>query len=809
MNIWYPIQIFITSSNIFVIKLLLNGFRINYMLSVYAWIEFNFQDIQIAVVNQERYAATDGTDNIIVWQKKENVSDLISIIISPISVKDIKWVRNTPNLAIIGDEQCLIWDVYENKKLSFFKIRDRINYIIRLNNKLYVYSGGSIKEIGGKKIVVDFSWIYDNRIYYKISSGVFVLNGERLFNKKIDNVRKQIIRQNDTELNGEIVIYGEFRRTPRLQLPPGMRQYLVHNSILIIYLLDKLIVYQSPDFFITTNRKKNPNGAIVSFDGYGVLYREKDFYTISNQGGEMICTEKILSRSLADHIKQENIFFSNAPSFLFAGRINQRLSRINVAEGFFMIADGSNHTLFDMFDNTCIDFPVTRYKKNTFVLLEENKRYLLEWDAGGSPPLGMLKKRELNNSTEILYNQEKHVKVEEDDFLSKRDNLSNLIVREWHSVLIDIKYGGTTVDQIRLSLSSLYYFIEYWSKLELITELTYDNYPEDSNRMIYGDLEVDGHNFYGIAPMWARVDNFVATVSYDGRCYLWSIGNNIPLLSFELGVPLLVKISPNKRFIAGVSLYSDDYDFHTKTGKTISALSPMIRLVVYDRERDEYHRKELPFVTHLIDDLLSIEMEEEGIVFKFPSYIDLEHAVSYIFTDKFHRYNPSKYKRYWMTHSTNTKSIQDKQGVEFPVDPHPEIRRELHFRPFKVYERAIVNKKDDIAVIVGIIEDTHDQISEVDLYSYHDALKLSVPYARERMVDVYFKYVGDIVNDRFIAFSKLDKIPKMIKYQCDHVGKRFELLLKNIIKDNAVHNVNGIAYQSTGSMRKVLARYIS
>lgn len=782
-------------------------------LSVYGWIRFNFEKIQIAVTSNDIFAVTDDSNNVLVWQEKSNICDLISIIISPVVIKDLKWVVNSHDLAIISDSRLLIWDVYENKQLSSYKIKDHVQYLVMLNKVVYIYTGSEIKILGEKESFqteVNFSWIHNFQLFFHTKTGIFSLNREKVeVEKREVNIKKQLIRQNKIEFDGQTITYGDFRRTPTLRIPRGLQHYFNHIPLIIIYILDGIIIYHSRSFVIVTTRTRNPYGYVLLEHGRGLISQENSFLTINSDFGDIICNQNMLRRPLTSHIKVKPPFFSNAPSYLFAGTIDTQLSRIKVQDGYLWLSDGTHHHLYDIFTNTVADFFNTQYKKDTFVLLESDKRYFLEWNHGTSPPLGILQKRALDNSIHILYNREKHQHVPEKDFMDRNEETdqTKLIIPEWHSVNIAVVYKGDVVYNQYLSLSSIYYMVNLWSMDEYATKLQYENYTEKEDRLLFGDLELDGQVFYGIAPIWTVQDEIVVTVSIDKNCYVWEKGNEIPLHSFFLGLPILLKISKNKRYIAGIALYSDEYPFKTKQGETCSAYHPMIRIVVLDRQNGKVEKRELPFATRVIDDILDIEMDDIGVVFKIPSFIDLHVPITYSYTTKFQRFNPSNYKRYWMTHSTNTKLLQKKIGEEYPIDPHPEIRRELHFRPFQIFEGALVRKSDDLALLVAIQEETHPQVSEDDKYSFHDSLKLAVYYPNGRFVDIHFKYLGDVANNKHIVFEKLDEIPRYLQYRYAYKNPRFKELLRQIIRENAVHTKYGIAFQSTQNINTTLTRY--
>ncbi|MCY3414280.1 MAG: hypothetical protein INQ03_21725 [Candidatus Heimdallarchaeota archaeon] len=766
-------------------------------MELFSWIAFYYREIRIATVDKNRYAVTDNSNNILVWEKTGDTAELICITISPITINQLHWVRGTKDLAIISEKNIYIWDIEQNKKKDSITIPSPvrcINYIEE--NYLIYYENNELHH--GKKVItnVDLIWFMEDELLYHKDGETRFLNDLPVeIDKRESNALKTLQRRNKLDIEPIVHIYGQFRRIPNLSIPVGMHKYLDNCKVLVIFVFEEYIIYQAPDLVIVTTKEKR-NYGIFKQGSFGYLDIQDEFFVLRSVFNELLINETLMCKPVRDLVIETDFNIHNAPGYIYLERPYLRYTRLESSNGYMMLAtrDG-NHYLYDTFEDKQNLLTNTGYKKNTHVFIDKHREYLLEWQAGSTPPRGVLTKRDMYNNLEIIYEFSKVKPISKEQLMDPDFNHPrlNLVIPAWRSVEMNIKYGGKTQATVEISLSSLYYYIHQWSSSELAALLQYEKFPEKENILVYGDLILDDMQYYGIAPLWSADDNFIVTCSFDMNCYIWKRGENIPMASFLSGVPVLLEIVDG-RYVACVNLYTNNYSFQSRDRDEVNANYPMARISVFDISKDTLHQVEIPINTHIKDENMEI-MVENGIWFFIPNYIDNDEPMVYHFTDKLSRKNPSEYSRYWMTHTSHTKLWEEKPGDEFPIDPHPEIRRELHFRPFAIFERELVRKTDDLAVIAAHNIISYPQISNHPLYDHRETVEFLLPYPRNRKIMTNIR-LSDSMKDRVhLEMKSAKNLPRYFKHKISR-DQRMKVLVQRIIDEQSVHNLHGISYRS-------------
>lgn len=771
---------------------------------LYSWIRFDLLGIKKASIRQNLFATTDG-GNILVWEKNDKVFDIVSIIISPLEkVLNVKWVMNSQDLAIIGEGVCIFWDVFENEEISRSNETEEIISIFKLDKKYKIfYKDQSSTEKG-----ILLSWVKNNDLFTYDGETVrnLSLGSEYVMEKEDLAYQKRFQKQNKVD-DILVITAKESARAPNFRIPSGLVKYIRGASILIIHAYKKHIIYQTPKHTIITDRSKQPRGVVME-KGFVV---DDEMLSIQLSQEEVICEGKIVRILLTDYIlNSSKLHFSNAPQYIFVHTSNIDFVRISNEAGYMIVNEGVNHRLIDLFKDESMILRDSRFHRDVHLVIEEEKEFLLEWLYGPVPPEGELRFRDiLEGRIELLYNYQKEEKLTEQEFLnpSHYTELTKLVIPGWHSVNLSIKYNNEIQYDQKIPLSWLYFLIQRMSNSKAAELLSYGEIKEEEHNIIlFGDLQIDEKTFYGIAPIWDKKNGLLAVVSIDKRCYLWDIKKQLPINSFEIQFPIILEFSKNNDYIMAMSTYIKEMRFITREGSHFRAEYPYLQLLVYDINSGHTHKKDIAFTTHFEDETFEILEEEGKIFFTFPHYLDINNNITYEYKNGgFSKINKSKIKRYWQTHSTNTKLRQNKKGAEYKIDQHPEIRRDVHLGPFIIYNYELVRRSDDKTIISALKHDFHAQVSPADQHSFDDASKLLLPFSYNRWLEVFIKKNKRIKGRNLIQMEKMDNLPETITHEIEGTG-RIHLLMEKILKSGAYHGPNGIAFQSSKSIDKELKR---
>ncbi|MFV2014466.1 MAG: hypothetical protein ACC656_03480, partial [Candidatus Heimdallarchaeota archaeon] len=281
--------------------------------------------------------------------------------------------------------------------------------------------------------------------------------------------------------------------------------------------------------------------------------------------------------------------------------------------------------------------------------------------------------------------------------------------------------------------------------------------------------------------------------------------------SFRIGLPYIIKISPSGRFLlimnfgmTELQIESEDIEDH------IISEYPNISITIFDTAKNKKFSRSYKFPTHLKSSAISyqLEHEEKFLRVQFPSYIDKGSLVTVTFDTMNYKFD-IKYENskiiFKDTHSYQGSLSQIKEGLEFPLEPHPEIKREYHHHTSEIHDLTMYRKKDNL-VIASALKNTETiaQISTEEIFLHKTKISLDMPFYGGKMRPIYIdsEYKNLTKEAKLIKLYRDQSLPnyyiQSLTYKNKNKAylKRLSVFLKDIITSNQVHSDNGIAFYS-------------
>ncbi|MHA2250883.1 MAG: hypothetical protein ACXAD7_11005, partial [Candidatus Kariarchaeaceae archaeon] len=501
-----------------------------------------------------------------------------------------------------------------------------------------------------------------------------------------------------------------------------------------------------------------------------------------------------------------------------------------------------DHFFIDLFENNGVIFSDTFQNIITTVYVNENGKSVVEWLPGSRYPEGTLIQREINNpdNKNILYDLSELPRSKSENFelgtskqvsftqdqLQEIDASFPLIIPSWSHVELFVHYHGEHYSQ-SLSISTINLLFNSWSESKHATKLEYQHDLSPSHAFIqFGDLKFTYKGkdlvFEGIAPIWQFDEKLglLVTVSVDAHAYIWNLkeDNCLPIGNFKINIPHSIEISPDGRMIAAISFSISEAKMlgRTPTSEStstpsIKTLYPLINLYIYNVHKQKRYKRSIRFPTHLnrLKTTISINFQEDAIVFSFPSFLDLDNYSTMIFdlySNKFSKQSVSSISRYWKSHSKNSPVNQLSKGEEYPIEPHPEIKREYSQRPFYLLDKDLIRKSDQILIASAeVAPQIIPQLSTSEIYTLKDTSEIRLPFSPNRNKPIYlstddsklFQIKTYLKLPRLKHFPVFHTIPIVLGGKSIGYLQRLKRFIQRIIDDECIHNENGIAFRKS------------
>lgn len=835
---------------------------------LYNWIKFNFSEkLSITQSRTGLFAVTNSSNNIIIWkQENQNYTEatgtLISIIVNQFEgIKQIKWLFNKDKLLINDQLKCYIWDPVENLPIETIEAQDDVlfcrefdeGYIIAFENgSLFCFGKGYEKRTPVSNGLI---WNRENSIVVYPFEFTFQ-DGELThlnlkMNRRDKQLRKSFRENNPIPKNCQFFVEKNLDDFLQPELPEHVIYRFEKAKLIYIKIFQNYTIFSTKTFTLIMS-KINDQVNFLPLDTEKSIFQEilSDDpslirYTANAEKKIAWINDQLVINSIGNSIINGNINLENIPIYLQVN-MNQEMkyARADFLSGFLWIPDyNEDHVFLDLMKGTGIIIPNTIYNTNSHLFVDKNSKFLLEWLPSNRYPEGKLILHETESEaivSTILYDISNLPKGKSNNFQTSRikqaeltegeiseiDQAYPLIIPSWSYIKLFIFYNGFNSYQF-ISNSCLYLLLTAWSKSENAAVLSYSqDDPDDHAFVKFGDLEIvykkKKFNFQGIAPLWEFDPELgiLVTVSTDRRAYVWDLtsADQIPFADFKTNLPFSIKLAPNGKYIAVISFIMKKTAMQGKPNlnreipvKTLVTDYPIIECIVFDMNLKKKFIKRFRFPTHLIrtNTEIQTQYEKEKIIITFPSFINIEDQVicTYSITDrKFRSLSKSNVKRYWQTHSKNSPFDQLGKGEEFPIDPHPEIKRETALRPFYLMGKNLVRKKDYTIISSGEVEGVQQpQISTNKFYSLENTKMLEMPFYKDKLREIHISTKNSkmIENINFIRLKKIEKLPLystvelVFSTENKLLLKRMEELIKKVIANRCLHNKYGLAFKST------------
>ncbi|MHA2090098.1 MAG: hypothetical protein ACW98K_04500 [Candidatus Kariarchaeaceae archaeon] len=825
---------------------------------LYSWIKFDFFDITNSTISRTRLVAmSDSSNSIVIWNYNEDnqTGALVAIIVDQFtSIEQLRWVHNTDVLLVKHEQTCTLWDPYENISIMSINCQEPIIFAKEFDEGyLIVLQTGSIEVFGkgyNKKIPSNrgFIWFRENSIVvypFEYSFEDSELVHFNLDMERDDKRARRLFRsENAIDNNCKVFIKSDIEEFSSFEIPESYLFRFEQARYINIEVFTNFIIFSTDSFsLLKGGQDKSPSFLPIQYQRAIYVEDNVDYIwrlTGLDESRISMKNSQLLVEPLVDALADNKITFENIP-FYFNADMDPDMKHTlgDMDLGFLWIPQTeSSHLFLDLFQGTEIVFPETHFKSNLHLFIEPDGQTIFEWLPGKRYPEGLLSQRSIDMEDRnpiILYDVSNLPPSKSSDFESssiptdvESDASSEdpfpLIIPAWTKVILDLEYSDLK-RRVILSRSELFLVLDSWSQLQNPVALLYpDNEITSKSYLKYGDLDLvhneQTYRFMGIAPVWDYNQelNLLVTISIDGSAYVWLLDQitALPIASLSLNFPHSIKISPDGKFIAAVALTVNQQRFSGRSkskdgnGKdTVQAEFPIAQLIVFDLATNKKHQRRYRLPTHLtrVNSSIQISFSGSECTFEFPSYIDINEKVICTYQDdntKFSIKTESPHKRYWRTHSKNSPFDQLEKGNEFPVHPHPEIRREYALRPSMLLDQTLIRKSDQM--IIASIENgssTVDQVSTSKLYSLRETVQWDFPFkSKMRPIFISASKATRESGKSLLEIARLDSFPRFIKYQLKYGSKDIFLLrrlkefIKRIIDEQCLHNEQGIAYHA-------------
>lgn len=820
-------------------------------LTLFSWINFDHENLKhVSLSEKQLVAVVDDHDTIIIWKQHDNFlppsgrnGSLVTVIIDQFqNIERIAWVYGEESLVIKEPDKMTLWDPYNNVPLFTIPNTDNLYFVKKIEDK-YIMCTPSGKLILFNQHMVEIQ-PSSGELIWQTQSSIVVYPFEYLFDEgqfirqelednRIDRRLRRHIRGANSK-SYEFVFGVEERAitASAIKIPD---QFLyrfeegsvifiaaLHNGILVKNVTSTLFIDDSTNSYvlspvsqcIITENEKNP--------AYVKLLTPENEYRIVQKSG------RIVIESLTDIMKNEEFRLQNLPySFLIPYKPELSYTHIDLKMGLMWIPDFySSHILYDLLTNEQYLIDNTIHNKFVQVFVDSDIDYVLEWEKGMGYPEGKLRYHQLDEDKhEILYDFDKTSLTIESQIFNKEENTAQtqllmknpLIIPAWNRISLFVYYGEKRFESI-VSLSAFYMMLSKWISLQNIDQATFsEKNPRGYAFVKYGDLSISfegkSYHFEGISPIWDyRPDlGLIAFASYDENLYLWDLEQYLPIHSFRIGLPYTIEISPSGRYLLTINFGMTELQIQDDESElSTSSDYPKLSITIFDTTKKKKFSRSYKFPTHLKSPKIISQLEEEDTFLQvnFPSYIHKGSSTSVIFdtvSSKFEtKYENSKIT-FKDTHSHHGSLSQIKEGLEFPVEPHPEIKREYQYHTAEIHDFTMYRKNDSL-VIASVLKNTETvpQVSTELIFLHKEKISLDMPFYAGKMKPIYIdSEFQNLIRDAKLL--KLDRDLSLPSHQIQSLAfknknkaylKRLAIYLKDIITSNQVHSDNGIAYFS-------------
>ncbi|MHA2099605.1 MAG: hypothetical protein ACW99A_13090 [Candidatus Kariarchaeaceae archaeon] len=796
-------------------------------------------------------AIVDPQDIILIWKQHEDTvppagenGSLVSIIINQFKeIRKIAWVIGEETLVIKEENKITLWDPLNNKLVFSINTSEELYFVKKIEDK-YIMCTPSGRLILFNEHMMEIQpskgeliWITESSIIiypyeYLFDDGQFIR--QTIEDNRTDRRLRRYIR-NANSLRFENIFGNQIRDIVQrdLEIP---EQYLYRFDIeddIYVHVVQNGSLIKSEKYAIfihdeTVSISLLAESKCVVFSensdlGYVHFISPNNEYLIQRKN------EKITQKTLIEIIKEQDLSLQNLnPSLLIPFNISPKYTHINLQYGLMWVPDFySSHILYDLLTNIPYHVENTRRSKFVNIFVDGEIEYILEWEKGMGYPEGQLKYYSLNEAgkRDLIYNfQKSDLDIESTNVIDEDGNTQIQIVKKnpiivpaWNKIDLFVFYKAKQFES-QISLSAFYMILEKWISLPSIEDLKIsDKNPRGYAFVKYGDLSIDFENkvyhFEGVSPMWDyRPDlGLLAFSSYDENLYLWDLRQYLPIQSYKVGLPYLVEISPSGKYLLSISFGMSELTIKTEdiNGQIITEY-PRITLTILDTKNGKKFSRSYKFPTHLISPKITTNMhnEENEIVIRFPSYITKGRLVKVTFNTRskiFDYLSTTPNLTFEDTHSYQGPNSQIKDGVEFPVEEHPEIKREYQTHLSVIHDFTMYRKSDSI-VVASVLKNTQvtEQLSTDDVFYHQKKIMLNLPFYGDKNRPVYIDSIhkNKLREPKLIKLDKIKNLPishiQSLTYKNRNIAylSRLAEFLKHILTSNQVHNSDGISFYS-------------
>lgn len=791
-------------------------------------------------------ALVDSNDSILIWKQHEDIIPpsgknglIVSIIVNQFhDIQNISWVLGEETLAIKELDRLILWNPINNSEIFSIKNTDDLYFVKKIEDKYIMCTPNGrlilfnehmmeIQPSKGELIWVNESSIVVYPYKYSFSEGHFIRDD--LILDKFDRRAKRFLRgANSRKFENVYAIETKQLKQQDYAIPP---QYLYQfndlEDILVVTLEHGIFVKSSTIALLIDYENKsfskltNPLSIIMessNLNNYFKILSPNCEYRI------MQVDNKLVQSKLLDLVKEDELELNNLIYSLQAeSNPEMDFTHLNFQLGFIWIPDYyNNHVLHDLLTNTRYFVNETHHRKFIDVFVDSETNYMLEWEKGNGFPEGQLYFHGLNvDKNELIYDFQKSQLIHEAANLNSLDNTAQLQLVEKNPIIIP---SWTMIDLYvyykekkfltPLSLSSLFMIMNKWISLDSINDFDFvEKNPRGYAFIKYGNLNLKYENksyfLEGISPIWDyRSDlGLIAVASFDEKIYLWNLDEYLPVISYKIGLPYSIEISPSGRYVFTLSFGLTNMTI-SEESRQFSFDYPKITVTIFDVKKNKRYSRSLRFPTHLVSPKISVKLTSEKTELSviIPSYIDKQSTIELIFdTVKEHfQVKPENSKiTFTETHSYRKGLSQIKDGNEFPVEKHPEIKREYANHLSFIHEYSLYRKSDNRIIASSLSNTiTVEQISTEEIFFHQEKVSLEMPFYNDKMKPIYIdsQYKEQLQSLKLIKLSKSNELPILHTHSLVYRNRnqayliRFAKFLENILTSNQIHTPQGISF---------------
>jgi len=565
-------------------------------------------------------AIVDSKNSILIWTQlddifppKVNHGSLVSIILNQFQdIQKISWVVGEETLVIKELDRLILWDPINNNEIFSMKSSDELYFVKKIDDKYIMCTptgrlilfNQHMMEIQPSK--GDLIWTTESSIViypykYSFSEGQFIR--DELIPDKFDRRAKRFLRgANSRKFENVFAIEIQQLKQQNYAIPPHyLYQFNDLDPILVVTLENGIFVKSSTVALLIDIE----NGSFSKLPESLSIITENDsskkYFKIISPNNEYqlaVVNNTLIQNNLVDLLKQDELELNNIIYSLQAESGPEfDLTHINFLSGYICIPDYyNNHILYDLLTNIRYLVNETQQRKFIRLFVDIETNYLLEWDKGNGYPEGKLYYHGLtDDKDELIYDFQKSHLIVETTNSNTVDNISQvrlvennpLIIPAWTKMDLYVYYKDKKF-QTSISLSSFFMILNKWISLDSINEIELEEKnPRGYAFIKYGNLNLTYKNktyfLEGISPVWDyRQDlGLLAVASFDEKIYLWNLEEYLPVVSFKIGLPFSIEISPSGRYVFTLSFGLTNMAINDES-RQFSFDYPKITITVFD-----------------------------------------------------------------------------------------------------------------------------------------------------------------------------------------------------------------------------------